>query len=117
MTDILSRNPVLAEAYAEQVARAAHRATTHAEVLAWIGRADGDVCINFYKVDPAPQFAESTARNPAFLRTMELFSGSHAIERAIRDAEVERGEPRSDYLTTIVLEPSGHWREVYLFRL
>ena len=115
MPDILTRNPPFAEAYAEQAAKVATRATTHSDALRLIGSAEGDVFLNISKVDGLSP--ESIARNPAFPHSVEMFSGPHAHEAAIRDAEAERGEPQPSYLTTIVLHDNGTWSERYLFRL
>ncbi len=111
---IVQRNPIIAAAYAEQMARAATRATTHETALQEIGRARGDVFLNISKLDGMS--AESIARNPAFPHSAEMFSGPYAHAAAIRDAEAERGEPLPSYVTTVVLHPSGTWSELYLFR-
>lgn len=115
--NILERNPQLAEAYAEQIGKAVAKVSTHADTLKWIAKAEGDLYVNISNV--AGLSAQALARNPAFCRTTEMFSGPMAARLAkedATDAETENTE-RTDYVTTIVLRPDGTWSEQYLFRV
>ncbi len=110
---LLERNSGFAEAYAEQISKAATKATVHADSLKWIAKAEGDVYLIILKTEA------KSPRNPAFCRELEMFSGPMAARLAkeyATDIENENYE-RTDYVTTIVLRPDGTWSEQYLFRV
>jgi hypothetical protein len=117
--DALTISPAVAEAAAstrtEAEARAERNANKCADELAWIAKARGDVVLNFYKTSDHGW----PHRNPAFPRTMEMFSGPNAEALAREDAadpEDER-EPRGDYLNSMIVHPDGTHEFKYLFRL
>lgn len=118
---LLERNAAFADDFAAQLAKRigieAAKVSTHADTLKWIARAEGDVYLNISKLNVAELPADAIARNPAFPRTVDMFSGEFAEARAYCDAEFDAGEPHSSHLTTIVLHPDGTWSERCLFRL
>jgi hypothetical protein len=108
---LLERNQVTKEHFAMPLEKAPPQSEKSADSLKWIGKAEGDVYLNIGRGQETKCI--SSGRNPAFWRSLDMFSGELAVTVAKEDAEALD----SSYLTTIVLHPNGQWEEVYLFRL